>query len=326
MSFNFGEVLTRAWQITWKYKVLWIFGIFASCGTRSGGNYGNNFNYETRGESPNLPPGFEQNLERALRFFENPAVIAGLLSIICILFVLTILLSTIGRIGLIQGTRQAEAGAESLTFGGLWTASLSYFWRIFGLSVLVGLPAFVLFLLIFVGIFLSILAVAGSENSNNPAWLALLPVLCVLFLVVLAVSFVLGLIALMASNAIVIENESILGGLRRGWNVIIKNLGPFLIMFVLLLVIGGVAGILIALPVIAVVFPAVFSFALSDASGRQPSFTPLIIAGLCLVAYFPISLVANGILGTYTGSAWTLTYLRLTKPKEETPAALPPNA
>ena len=27
MNFNFGEVLTRAGQITWKYKVLWISGI-----------------------------------------------------------------------------------------------------------------------------------------------------------------------------------------------------------------------------------------------------------------------------------------------------------
>ena len=28
MNFNFGEVLSRAWQIVWKHKVLWIFGIF----------------------------------------------------------------------------------------------------------------------------------------------------------------------------------------------------------------------------------------------------------------------------------------------------------
>ena len=37
MNFNFGEVLTRAWQITWKYKVLWIFGILAGCSEGSGG-------------------------------------------------------------------------------------------------------------------------------------------------------------------------------------------------------------------------------------------------------------------------------------------------
>ena len=31
MSFDFGGVLTRAGQILWKYKILWIFGILAGC-------------------------------------------------------------------------------------------------------------------------------------------------------------------------------------------------------------------------------------------------------------------------------------------------------
>ena len=29
MKFDFGEVLSRAWQITWKYKVLWIFDLLS---------------------------------------------------------------------------------------------------------------------------------------------------------------------------------------------------------------------------------------------------------------------------------------------------------
>ena len=38
MNFDFIEVFTRAAKITWKYKVLWIFGILASCGRSSGGS------------------------------------------------------------------------------------------------------------------------------------------------------------------------------------------------------------------------------------------------------------------------------------------------
>ncbi len=30
MNFNFGEVLTRAGQITWKHKNLWLAGIIVS--------------------------------------------------------------------------------------------------------------------------------------------------------------------------------------------------------------------------------------------------------------------------------------------------------
>jgi hypothetical protein len=86
-----------------------------------------------------------------------------------------------------------------------------------------------------------------------------------------------------------------------------------------------VADIVIALPVLVVVIPAVFAFI---AGGSHASYTPLIIAGLCILAYIPVSWVANGILMTYIQSVWTLTYLRLTKPKLEagTPIVSPANA
>ena len=40
MNFDFGEVLSRAWQIIWKHKILWVFGIFAGCARGGGGGGG----------------------------------------------------------------------------------------------------------------------------------------------------------------------------------------------------------------------------------------------------------------------------------------------
>ena len=62
MSFNFGEVLTRAWQIIWKHRVLWIFGILASCGRGGGGGNGGggNSGFQTQGPDINVPPQLEQ--------------------------------------------------------------------------------------------------------------------------------------------------------------------------------------------------------------------------------------------------------------------------
>ena len=37
---DFSEVLTKAWRIVWKHKILWIFGILAGCGTGGGGGGG----------------------------------------------------------------------------------------------------------------------------------------------------------------------------------------------------------------------------------------------------------------------------------------------
>ncbi len=46
---DYGEVLSKAWKIAWKFKVLWIFGILASCGQSRGGNFNFNNSFRTNG-------------------------------------------------------------------------------------------------------------------------------------------------------------------------------------------------------------------------------------------------------------------------------------
>ena len=70
MKFNFGEILTRAWQITWKYKVLWVFGILAGCtsgGGGGGGGGGGNTGYSTGPSDFDMPP----ELKRFIYQMEN---------------------------------------------------------------------------------------------------------------------------------------------------------------------------------------------------------------------------------------------------------------
>ncbi len=317
MNFNYGEVLTRAWQITWKYKVLWIFGILAGCARGSGGGGGGGGGSGYSNDNPpqgRVPPEMERLMENFSTWIgDHLWVVALFVAAVILLAIISILLGTIGRIGLIKGTLDVERGAERLAFGELFQASLPYFWRIFGLSFLIGLAFLIIFLpLVLIGVL-----------TAGVGFLCVLPLICLLIPVTLAVTIILE----QANVAIVSENLGMLDGLRRAWEIVKSNVGPVVIMAIILFVIGGVIGIIIALPVLVVVFPAFFAFALSNASnGSDISFTPLIIAGLCIVAYIPVSLVANGILTTYTGSAWTLTYMRLTQPKEETPVVLPPNA
>ena len=38
---DFGAIIKRAWQITWRYKALWVLGVFAGVsGCQSGGSGG----------------------------------------------------------------------------------------------------------------------------------------------------------------------------------------------------------------------------------------------------------------------------------------------
>ena len=63
-----------------------------------------------------------------------------MIAVVCVIVIVEIFLGTIGRIGLIKGSAEADAGAEKLTFGGLWKESTPYFWRVFWLSFLIGTP------------------------------------------------------------------------------------------------------------------------------------------------------------------------------------------
>src|SRR3990172_8965125 len=151
MNFNFGEILTRAWQITWKYKVLWIFGILAGCtsGSGGGGGGGGNTGYSTGpSEDWNVPPEIQGLVSWMADFVawveDNLWIFVVIGLVFLLLVIISIFLGTIGRIGLIKGAYQAEMGAERLALGELFSASMPYFWRVFGLSFLIGLAFFVL--------------------------------------------------------------------------------------------------------------------------------------------------------------------------------------
>ncbi len=96
----------------------------------------------------------------------------------------------------------------------------------------------------------------------------------------------------------------------------------------LVLVLGGMfVGIIIAMPMILTMIPlmmgimaAIFGDTGALAAGG------VIVSALCCVAYLPVLIVLGGIVRAYIGSAWTLTYLRLTKgPAVEEPVALLPD-
>jgi len=323
MNFNFGEVLSRAWQIVWKHRSLWVFGILASC-NRGGASVNWNFNGNNGGFNrgiPNLPP-------EAIQFFQflarnAVAIITATIAIVCIIWIIAVFLGTIGRIGLIRGTWQAETG-ENVIFGQLFSESLPYFWRVFGLSLLVGLP----FLIVIGAVVASFLAFgigvshAGNNANAGIGFLALMPFLFCCICLLIPIGIVVNLIVRQAERAIVLENASVLPALSRGWDVFRNNLAPIIIMAIILAVISLVAGFILAIPIIIVVVPATIAFIANQAR----NWTPMILALACICILIPFLWLISGILMAYIESAWTLTYMQLTRPLENPPAVSEANA
>jgi hypothetical protein len=311
---DFGYVLKRAWEIIWKFKVLWIFGILASCGQASGSSGSNSgFRFSSQNGNVTTP---------AQRFFAqlNPGIIALLIAIaiivVLVLIVLAILLGTVGRVGLIRGTMKAEQGAERLTFGELWREGLTYFWRVFGLNLLIGV---IIFLAVAIIIILGVVLTVGTLGIFI---LCLIPIICLLVPVMWAVSVVVE----QANIALVVENLGITDAIKRGWQVVRDNLGNVLVMsLILILGVGLIGGAIIGTPLLIVAAPAIAGFAAGTSVAIRSG---LIASGLLFIVYLPVLLLLSGILRAYISSAWTLTYLRLThkpSPQQIEPPVAPQN-
>jgi hypothetical protein len=325
---DFGEVLGKSWKIVWKHKVLWIFGILAGCargggGGRAGGGLGGGGGQSGTG-NPSFIPGISRqnpqllsNIQEWITTHEALVVVAAVafVLLVLVLALIPLALGTIGEIGLIKGASKADGGAEHLGFGEIWQESLPYFWRVLGLSLLAVL-AFVIVVVLIIGCtFLAGVATLGIGA------LIVLPLICIL----IPVALIAGLVVQLADIAMVTEDLGLKAGVRRGWELFKKELGPVLIIWLITAVIEIVVGIVITIPILVVVVPALLTLVFNNGN---VSSTALLIAGACFVAYLPVLLVANGILIAYAQSVWTLTYLRLTRPKpvDPTAPALPANA
>jgi hypothetical protein len=324
---DFGEVLTRAWKIIWKYKVLWIFGILAGCGQGGGGGGGggSNVSYQFSGDESYFPPEFERFFFDMERFFDNiepwhiMLFVAGMLLFFFILWAIMTALSTVGKIGLIQGTQQAEAEIEpeTMSFGELFRSGTPFFWRILGLNLGFGLAIFLLVMILIVPLALVTVFTLGL------GLICIIPLVCIL----IPVGWLVGVVLEQANIAIVVEDLGIIEGLQRGWNVFRENLGTMIVMGLILGIGGAIVGLIFALPMIMVVVPLMIGIMTSLAMESEVALgSGVITSGICCVAYLPVLIVLSGILKAYIESAWTLTYLRLTtgSPEPEPmPEALP---
>lgn len=309
MKFDFGEVLTSAWKIIWKHRILWVFGIFAGFARGSGGGSngggGGDRSFQNQDDPfSQLDPTFQQFGQF---IEENMWIIIVFVLVILLISILFYSLGIMGRIGLIKGVYKVENGAETLTFPELWSESMPYFWRIFGINFLIGLAVFIIIVpLVLLGV-----VTAGI------GFVCLLPLLCIL----VPISWVVSIILEQAQPAIIIEDLGMIDGFKRGWEIVKANPLNFFILALIVLIGGGIIGFVIAIPIVLTVIPLVIG-----AQALNESLTPVYIALACCALYLPVILFLNGILTAYIQSVWTLTYLRLTNPKDNAPILAEANA
>ncbi len=310
MSIDFSKILQRAWEITWRYKFLWIFGFFAGAGGGFGGNSGSS------GGNGGYGGGYNGG------FSEFPAIgVVLILFVILIVLVIALvfaIMSIISRGALVGGVRQAEEEGET-KLKDAWKVGLSKFWSLLGISFLTALPVIVvgIILLVVIGGLYATMGIGGVEEPAAyilPGIILGLPSCCLL----VVGSIILSLIALYADRACVLEDKGWIDAFKRGWEVLRNNIANTILIGLILFVINALIGGILAVLGFGMILPGILMIA------SERAVAPGVAALFCLgIPIFFVAVVIGSALETFSSAVWTLAYRDITMPEAEPPAPAP---
>lgn len=298
MTIDLGAILTRAWQITWKHKVLWVISMLPLLIT---------FLFLPIW----LAVAFSDNFDpdRIEAWVENPIVIiVGI--ILYVLFIGgSVILQVLSRSAVTLGIYRVETEGQAVSFMGLLRDGSQYFWRILGTILLIGLGLAAFFL-----IFFGCAAVLSAVTMG-------LAMLCIQPLFLLMAPLIWMVMALMeqAEAAVIADGMNVTDAIQRGYQLIRSNVGSY-ILLTLVLYLG--LGILTSFIFVPFMIP-MFLFMIRSMESGAPDFNNIMrMQAIFGVVLFPLISVVQSFVLTYMKAALTVTYLRLTRSSGDSQPAL----
>ncbi len=309
---DYGALLARAWQSTWRHRFMWVFGLFAvtTTGSCSGMPGGVQYRIDS-GELERVAPGSTGALEPWGRWIaDNPGIVLLALLSLLLLALAVLVISMICQGAMARATSDA-ALERPASLDESWQTGLRSFWRYLGLWLLLIAIAFVVaFVFGFLGVVIAAGVLRGGEGIGVAV--AVLGVLIALAAVLLAVPLFIAtsIVVAYAQRAIVVEDAGPLDAIRRGISLLRRRPGASIVVWLLSLALGigiGVALLLCAglllIPLGGIGALLFFTTGLSAATIAY-----VVLAGLAFIAaaWF-LAAIAN----TFFWHLWTLAYLDL---------------
>ena len=281
---DYPALLRRAWELTWKHKILWVFGLFTSCSSQ---NLQFNFSGSPNSVSYEFGQGDVDQISRFLQQYgrELAAGAAVFFLCMCILVLAFWVIGALAQGSLIAGFSMAHEGTV-VTFNSAWEQGVRFFGRILVINLIpLGLVLLTMVLLVI------------------SLGICIFPLICLAIPIALAVTVLVKL----SATAVVVEDLSVGEAVERAWQIMQTQLAELLVIGLLLVVVGFIASLLIGAPFLLTAAP----FLIGMLIGSQEALATG--AGLligCGALYIPVMILLNAVLNTFTNGAWTLAYRR----------------
>lgn len=285
MKFDFGEVLTNAWKITWKHKVLWGIAFVMMFAT---------FLFFPLMFVPMFMILIEDD---PMRWFENPLPWIGMALGFVLMMIVSYGVGPLIRSSLAVGALKAERGVEKLTFRELFSEGRVFYLRFLGVTLLFA----VTFMLI--SFLFSAIQIFGTIVTMGLASLCLTPLTLLMYPLMFA-----GMAWMeLTESAVVVDGLGVMDAFRRGWETMRSNkMNVFIVALVIYLGTGMISSFVVFPFFLPMFFAPVFLL-----EGGIPSNAFLWGAGIWMLIFFPVMAFVQGISMVFMKTGWLLTYLRL---------------
>ncbi len=337
------KVLKRAWEITWRYRALWIFGIILALTAGGGwptvrGDSGRGFQYNlmSRGDIPEIPSQIVSTLI---------AIGLGLACAVVILIIAATIARYVAETALIRLVDDYEETGETRSvrqgFRMGWSRAA---WRLFLIKLLIGLPtALALILLFALALAPLLLWTTKSTAVGVIGTVAAIGLFFPILFLAIVVGVVLSLLIKFFWRACALEELGVIESIRQGFSVVRRHWKDVLIMWLIMVgvqigwVIAMITMTIVLLPAIILLIvvggvvgglPALLVFGLTNLF--LDGAVPWILAGVVGIPIFALVVSApwlflGGLMEVFKSSTWTLTYreLRALESMEPEPSQLP---
>ncbi len=290
MNFDYGDLLTRSLQITWRNKMLWILSAlpmlisFLVIPVFLLPTYFHDA-YDLRGD------------------IESVIVTAMFVSMI-VLMAASFAVAAYSMSAATLGVLRAEKGEGSLAFLELLRDGGKYFWRVLGVMLVINLTIGMAFTLFFLCVFVSIVVTMGMAS------ICFQPIM----IIIAPLSFFAVVIMESAESAVVVDDLGVMDALKRAFALVRTHFWKYALITLIIYLAGSILSSFLLFPFM-VPFFGLGVFAASSFPGMEPRFFPLIITGfMCIL--FPLMYVIRGVTLTFIKSALSLAYLQLTRAAE----------
>lgn len=278
--FNIGNILKRAWQILWNYKVLWVFGFLmvltGANGGGGGGGGGSSYRYNPQtANSTNNFPGIASGWMNSVRLWADQnfgswfateqatlhTIMWVIIAVVIFAVVMNLLFSLVrypAETAVMRMVDEHETSGSKVSFKQGWKLGWNIrAFRMWLIDTVLATPALLIAILVMVGVLVTINNVGtGFIDRFNPS----MALAWVLLALVLALPLGLLMIALGMLREFVVRYAAIDGlgfgqAFSKGWSLFKKDFKDVFITWLVLLGIGIGLGFVMIL-VVFLLIPA----------------------------------------------------------------------